>query len=224
MPALLVIAKRPASGQTKTRLTPPLSPAEAAQLYECFLRDTLDLARSVAGVSRWVYFAPEEAAGYFQALAPDFELAPQVGAELGERLDHALTTFLARGYQRVVVMDSDSPTLPAEYVAKAFQLLAAHDVVLGPCEDGGYYLIGLQQPQPRLLREVRMSQPKVLLDTLALADEMGLRAALLPPWYDVDTAGALARLQVELLAGPTHLAPWTRARLANLALPSLPLP
>jgi rSAM/selenodomain-associated transferase 1 len=222
MNTLLVIAKQPAAGQTKTRLAPPLTPRQAAELYECFLRDTLDIARAVPRVARVVYYAPDVAAGYFAALAPGFGLAPQRGAGLGERLDHALTRYLRAGRERVVVMDSDSPTLPAEYVAQAFQALADHDVVLGPCADGGYYLIGLTQPQPRLLREVQMSQPNVLRDTLALAEALGLRVALLPRWYDVDTAEELAQLQAEL-ADPARLsAPCTRAMLASLALPAPP--
>ncbi len=217
--ALLVIAKRPAAGQTKTRLTPPLTSPQAAQLYECFLRDTLDIARAVPDVARYIYYAPDEAAGYFQALAPDFDLTPQVGADLGERLDQALTRFLALGFERVVVMDSDSPTLPAASVAQAFATLADHDVALGPCDDGGYYLIGLTRPQPQLLRGVVMSQPHVLRDTLARAAAAGLRVALLPQWYDVDTADELARLQTEL--GLAASAPHTRALLATLTRPTL---
>ena len=216
MNALIVIAKRPAAGHTKTRLTPPLTPAQAAELYECFLRDTLDIARAVPDVTRLIYYAPPEAAPYFADLAPDFLLTPQAGLHLGERLDHVLTRCLRAGFQRVVVMDSDSPTLPPAYVAQAFQVLADHDVVLGPCDDGGYYLIGLTQPQPRLLREVHMSQPYVLRDTLALAAQAGLRVALLPAWYDVDTVQALAQLQMEL-AEDSAAAPHTRARLLALA-------
>ncbi len=217
MNALLVIAKRPSPGATKTRLTPPLTPVQAASLYEAFLSDTLDIARAVPDVARFIYFAPDEAAGYFSALAPDFDLAPQVGAGLGERLDHALTRFLSGGYARVVVMDSDSPTLPVEHVAQAFNELETADVVLGPCEDGGYYLIGLTRPQPRLLREVRMSQPEVLSETVALAETLGLRLALLPGWYDVDTADELARLQAEMVPAPAGVAPRTRRRLAAWA-------
>ena len=215
--ALLVIAKRPAPGQTKTRLSPPLLPEQAADLYDCFLRDTLDIARAVPGVSRWVHYAPDTAAGYFQQLAPDFGLRPQVGVSLGPRLDQVLTACLAEGFERAVIMDSDSPTLPPARVAGAFAALEAADVVLGPCDDGGYYLIGLKQPQPRLLREVQMSTPHVLRDTLALAEQAGLRVELLAPWYDVDTAPELERLRADLAAHPDGAAPQTRAFLSRLA-------
>jgi hypothetical protein len=103
-------------------------------------------------------------------------------------------------------------------VARAFDVLARDeaDVVLGPCEDGGYYLIGLARSQPRLLAEVSMSTPDVLRDTLALAALAGLRAALLPPWYDIDVADDLRRLAAELAAGPPEGAHHTRMALERL--------
>lgn len=216
MSMLLVVAKQPAAGQTKTRLCPPLTGETAAALYECFLRDTLDIMRMTPDVSRGIGYLPEEADGYFCKLAPDFVLMRQQGADLGERLDHLLTTALTQGAPAAVVMDSDSPTLPAAYLCAAFtHLQEGADVVLGPCDDGGYYLIGLTKPQPRLLREVQMSTPTVLRDTLAIAEELGLRVALLPTWYDVDTVAELRRLRQELEGVPTDSrsspAPHTRA-------------
>lgn len=209
---LLVVAKQPAAGQTKTRLCPPLTGAMAAALYECFLRDTLEVMRAVPGVTRGLVYLPEEATAYFRNLTPDFVLTLQQGVDLGERLDHLLTAALAQGAPSAVVMDSDSPTLPVAYVQAAFAHLdEGADVVLGPCDDGGYYLIGLRAPQSRLLREVQMSTPTVLRDTLAIADALQLRVALLPTWYDVDTAAELQRLRQELqdraqgsLASPAH--------------------
>ena len=113
-----------------------------------------------------------------------------------------MTSYLRRGCERVVILNSDGPTLPIEYVRQAFAALSGPgDVVLGPCADGGYYLIGLRQPAPRLLREVRMSTPRVLADTLRLAGEENRRVALLPPWYDVDDQASLERLIAELRAG-----------------------
>ena len=211
---LLTVAKRPAPGRTKTRLTPPLSPLQATALYECFLRDTLDLMRRVPLVQRGIAYLPASDKGYFDALAPDFELILQSGPDLGVRLDNVLTHYLDFGYQHVVVMDSDSPTLPLNYLTAAFTALAgAADVVLGPCDDGGYYLIGLKRPAPRLLREVRMSTPNVTADTLALAAKEGLRVDLLPTWYDVDDAAALARLANEVQQSPAHVACHTRTAL-----------
>src|SRR5687767_1484444 len=204
---LLVVAKQPLPGQTKTRLCPPLSSTQAANLYECFLRDTLDVMRQVHGVQCVIGFLPESAREYFRQLAPEMDLICQLGASLGERLDHLLTQALASGSQRAVVMDSDSPTLPPEYIPQAFERLADADVVIGPTRDGGYYLIGMKRPQPHLLRQVQMSTPHVLDDTLALAESTGLSVSLLPPWYDVDTIADLYRLDEEI----THLSKHGRA-------------
>lgn len=214
---LLVVAKQPAAGQTKTRLCPPLNGAAAAALYECFLRDTLDLMRQVPEVRRVIGYLPEGAEGYFRALAPDMDLALQRGADLGERLANLLDDALAAGAQQAVVMDSDSPSLPAACLRQAFAALdGPHDLVLGPCDDGGYYLIGMKRPHLRLLREVPMSTPNVVRETLALAEGLGLRTALLPTWYDIDTAVELVRLQRELAAAP-EACPATRPMLDQLA-------
>jgi uncharacterized protein len=210
--ALLVIAKRPTPGQTKTRLTPPLTAEQAAALYECLLVDTLDLVRRVPETDHLIAYLPANARAYFAALAPDFGLVLQKGAGLGERLDNALAGCLRVGYERAVIMNSDGPTLPAACLEHAFAALRdGADVALGPSADGGYYLIGVKQPTPRLLREVRMSTPTVLADTLALAAEEGLRVELLPAWYDVDEAADLDRLARELAAAPPDVAPCTRA-------------
>ena len=207
--ALIVVAKRPAPGKTKTRLSPPLTPELASALYECFLFDTLDQMRQVNDALHVVAYVDE--CDYFQRLAPDFELIPQEGADLGERLDRALTSYLLRGYQRVVIMDSDSPTLPPVYLSHAFHALSdGADVVLGPCDDGGYYLIGLRKPAPRLLREVHMSTPTVAAETIALAKEENLNLVTLPIWYDVDDAASLSRLRQEIEALHPSMAVYTR--------------
>jgi hypothetical protein len=223
--ALLVVAKRPAPGQTKTRLSPPLSPGQAAALYACFLHDTLELMRQVSNVRPVIAYLPMGETAYFSGLAPDFELVLQEGADLGPRLDNALTRYLQLGYQGVVIMDSDSPTLPVACLTSAFEALDDADVVLGPCDDGGYYLIGLKRPAPRLLREVRMSTARVVDDTLALAAAEGLRVRLLPVWYDVDDAAALGRLAAELAGAPNGVARHTRAFFASSGLDlSVPRP
>lgn len=195
---LLVVAKRPVPGQTKTRLCPPLTPNQAADLYGCFLSDTLDTMRKVPRVQRVIGFLPEDARGYFNQIAPDMETLHQRGTTLGERLDNLLTDALMGGAARAVVMDSDSPTLPAAYLSQAFERLEEADVVIGPTRDGGYYLIGVKQPQPHLLRQVEMSTSHVLKDTLRLAEASGLVVSILPTWYDVDTIEDLDVLESDI--------------------------
>lgn len=233
---LIVVAKKPVPGNTKTRLCPPLNFEQAAELYECFLRDTLDLMRRVPGVIHWVGYLPGEvrtspslnsqsgkeidadsaSIAYFHQLAPDMQLVCQLGASLGDRLDHLLTQALHNGAGRAVVMDSDSPTLPPEYLSQAFEKLQENDVVLGPTRDGGYYLIGMKKPHPYLL-EVQMSTPNVLSDTLALANKFNLKVSLLPEWYDIDTVAELNQLHSELTSpGQQDAAVHTRRWLATL--------
>lgn len=194
------MAKEPVAGRTKTRLTPYLSPAAAAELYASFLRDALAQARSLSGVTPLVAYAPPEARPYFRRLAPGLRLMAQRGSSLGDRLAHVLGQALASGFDQVAAVNSDSPTLPAGYLSRAFAHLDDHetDIVLGPCDDGGYYLIGWKRPHPRLVRPVQMSTGQVLDDTLALAAKEGLRVALLPSWYDVDTPEDLERARSDL--------------------------
>jgi len=207
--ALLVVAKRPAPGKTKTRLSPPLTPEISSALYECFLHDTLDQMRQIKDAQHIIAYLDEQ--DYFQQLAPDFELIRQQGHDLGERLDNALTDCLSRGYDRVIAMDSDSPTLPSDYLSQGFGILMNKaDVVLGICDDGGYYLIGTNRPIPRLLREVQMSTSKVAADTIALANEEGLNLVTLPAWYDVDDESSLKRLIKEIDDSSVSMAQHTR--------------
>jgi glycosyltransferase A (GT-A) superfamily protein (DUF2064 family) len=127
-----------------------------------------------------------------------------------------LTWHLQNGYRQAVVTDSDSPTLPVAHLEQAFTELDKPnvDVVLGPCDDGGYYLIGLKSPCAALFRRVAMSTATVLKDTLERAREQGLRAICLPGWYDVDTFEDLQRLATEIRTRPDYYARHTRAFLA----------
>ena len=213
------MAKRPFPGQTKTRLIPEFSAEDAAQLYECFLDDIVALAQSIPKVTPIIAYAPIHETQYFYERYPECQLLPQRGANLNERLEHVLSTCLQQGYKLVCAMNSDSPTLPANYLAQAFGALqkAETDVVFGPCEDGGYYLIGWKRPYPRLIREVTMSTTHVLQDTLAIAKELNLNVHLLPTWYDVDTAVDVKRVQAELIEN-TAVAPQTRQFLFALKI------
>jgi rSAM/selenodomain-associated transferase 1 len=214
--ALIVVAKKPSLGNTKTRLCPPLSEEQAVGLYRCLLLDTLQTMQQVQGVEAIIAYTPDDAENFFRALAPvGFRLAPQEGSSLGVRLHNVLSRFLAAGYAQAAVMNSDGPTLPAEYLALAFSLLddPAVDLVLGPSDDGGYYLAGLKSPCAPLFREVTMSTPTVLANTLEQARRHNLRVALLPSWYDVDTFQDIRRLSEELRTAPPEVAPHTRAYL-----------
>ena len=195
MTALLIIfAKEPRPGQVKTRLSPPLSPEEAAQLYHSFLLDILEEMARVPEVRLAVAFSPPGAQVWFRGLAPPGTiLFPQEGADLGERMAQAFARGFAAGLGPVLLRGSDVPDLPAAVISEAKEVLAAGraQVVLGPATDGGYHLVGLTEPQPRLFQGPAWSSSTVLADTLRLARQLDLRVHLLPPWPDIDTADNL---------------------------------
>ena len=217
--ALMVVAKQPAPGQTKTRLCPPLSGEQASALYECFLHDTLDIiraAREHIAFDPILVYLPTGSNHYFRTLAPDFGLLLQNGADLSERLNHATSHCLTDlGYQQALIMDSDSPTLPPSSLVAAFTSLDAADVSLGSCDDGGYYLIGIKKPAPSLFLNVTMSTDRVTVDTIAQAKVAGLEVTMLPPSYDIDYVADLKRLVQELSTQPDGIASQTRTFLAE---------
>lgn len=202
--ALCIMAKAPEAGRVKTRLCPPLSPADAAALYRCFLLDKIAQAREVAGAEPVLAYAPVQAAAVFEALAPGFTLLPQRGADLAARLTSVCAELFRSGCDAAIMIDSDTPTLPTERLERAVAVMSGggHDLVLGPSEDGGYYLIGLRRLQPKLFEGMPWSTPTVLEETLRRARALGLSAVTLSAWYDVDTAADLARLHADLAAGP----------------------
>ena len=212
--ALFVMAKDPRAGHVKTRLCPPLDPETAAGLYRCFLLDVLDLVAAVPGVDPVVAYAPPEARAAFARLVNGrFHLVPQEGTDLGARLENTFRVLFAQGYERVAAVSTDSPDLPPEYLREAFRRLDGAPVVLGPCPDGGYYLLGMSRLVPELFREMPWSTERVVSLTEERAARLGLEVSRLPAWHDVDTAADLGRLCRELTgeARPGDRAPRTAA-------------
>jgi rSAM/selenodomain-associated transferase 1 len=211
------MAKRPAVGQAKSRLSPTLTHSEAAALYEALLLDTIELASDLEGVQLAIAITPPSAADYFRRISPpETLLLPVAGADIGDCLNQALTRLLTDGYAQALALNSDGPTLPIAILRQGCAELEKPeiDVVLGPSEDGGYYLIGIKQPHPELFERVSWSTSKVTNQTLAKAEALGLEVAQLPPWYDVDTPAELDRLRAELLTLPDTSLRHTR-RLLN---------
>jgi uncharacterized protein len=242
--ALAVMTKVPQAGRVKTRLVPPLTPEEAAELNKCFLRDTAAAISSACSgclqpptaanvplhpgaesaplqcgpVAVYTPIGAESA--YSDILPADFSLLPQRGDKFGERLYFAVEDLFKCGFDSVCLIDSDSPTVPAENFAKAVELLSTSEdrVILGPSDDGGYYLIGVKKPHRHLFEQIDWSTERVLNQTIQRATRMGLEGHLLPTGYDVDDGASLHRLCNALLADttPADIAPHTRRFLANL--------
>jgi rSAM/selenodomain-associated transferase 1 len=217
--ALAIVAKSPRPGQVKTRLCPPLSLADAARLHDAFVRDTIERMRSLAGVQVVCAYTPPEERAFFEATCDGATLVPQTDGDLGERLHAVFATLHARGFQRVVAIGADTPTLPLEYIREAFALLddPGVDVVLGRAYDGGYYLIGLRTPRAELFADIPWSTDRVFAQTWRRAGTIGLRVRCLPAYADVDTFADLAQLATGVRGRPKG-APHTEAVLRELGL------
>ncbi len=190
---VILIAKQPVPGLAKTRLGAEVGAARAAELCAAFLRDSVEIGRSRAN-RLYIAASPANAISYFQSLAPDARCFAQSDGDLGARLLHAFETAIRDGARSPVLIGSDSPTLPAHLLTVAHRALRTHDLVLGPADDGGYCLIGMNAPHPALFERIDWSTDRVLDQTLTRARETGLDVFLLPSWYDVDEAGDLDRL------------------------------
>jgi len=211
--ALGMMIKAPRAGASKTRLVPPLTHEEAARLSASFLRDTAaniaeacaESSGRAAAVQGVAVYTPAGAEAAFDGLLPqNFALLAQRGDTFGERLFHASADLLRLGYESCCLVDSDSPTLPRALLAQAVEELRrpGDRLVLGPSDDGGYYLIGVKRAHPRLFEEIDWSTSHVSAQTLLRAREIDLAVSLLPPWYDVDDAPSLLRLCDELSDAP----------------------
>jgi rSAM/selenodomain-associated transferase 1 len=182
-----LFAKRPDAGRVKTRLAAQASPEWAAQVADAFLCDTLARLAGIAD-RRVVAFAPDDAGPFFaDRVGNRFALVPQVVGDLGQRVAAFIAGELEAGARAVVVVGTDSPTLPPALVEQAFRELERADVVLGPATDGGYYLVGCAARLPPLFDGVSWGSCRVLADTVARLAGPDWRLAVLPPWYDVDT-------------------------------------
>ena len=205
--AIAVMAKAPRPGRSKTRLMPLLTAEQAAALSAAFLADvTANLAQAAAAASIVPYlaYAPAGTEALFEGIAaPGTRLlladgtgaAPDGVAGFGRCLLHAIQAMLAQGHEAACVLNADSPNLPTRLLLQAEAALArAECVVMGPAEDGGYYLLGMRRAYAHLFTAIDWSTARVAEQTRARAAEAGLELVELESWYDVDEPATLARL------------------------------
>lgn len=196
---LVVFAKEPRGDKVKTRLKGILSESRRLDLYRAFLKDTIAIAAGVeCEMKMMAYESGGRAPHYLKTLAAAFQFYEQKGKDLGERMHHAFAFARRKGAEETVIIGSDSPTLPADYIRDAFGHLKTADVVLGPSLDGGYYLIGLKKPCLALFKNILWSSETVFGDTLENARKSGKRIVVLDYWYDVDKPSDLIRLRQDL--------------------------
>lgn len=224
--ALVIVARYPEPGTVKTRLGAVIGHQRAAELYSAFLTDLSARFSAAAHVARyqlcWACTGGQEAMA--SVLDPGASIFPQRGEDFAERLFFIAEDMRRAGFQRLIISSSDSPQLPATAIQQAFTQLDCHDVVLGPAEDGGYYLIGLQLhgKPPDLFRGIRMSTPIVLGQTMERAASLGLTVALLEPLFDVDEVEDLLRLHEFLCDRDALLAPHTLAVVRHICATVIP--
>jgi uncharacterized protein len=205
---IAVMAKASAPGRAKTRLVPPLSYDEAAALNTAFLQDVTDnmllAARHAApraGIAAYAAYGPPGSEDFFRHnLSASIGLIPAWLPNFGDCLYHTISEIFARGHAAAVVLNADSPTLPTALLNETADMLAqpGDRAVLGPSNDGGYYLLGLKAPHRRMFDDITWSTEHVAEQTLERAREIKLDVHLLPEWYDVDDIDCLRRLHGEL--------------------------
>ena len=196
--ALILFAKDPVQGQVKTRLSSLLDAPTTLSLYHHFLRDSIEKICSVAEVDRFIGIASNPKTHYFDDVSRSHsvQLFVQKGESLGERMRRAFEDRFKEGYERVVIIGADSPTLPTTYIEQA--LKSDKEVVIGPSTDGGYYLIGMQGKVTDIFEGVPWGTDRVLSETLSVLKGQRAEAELLSVWYDVDLPEDLRFLKTHL--------------------------
>lgn len=210
------MAKAPSVGNVKTRLTGRYTEDAVVALYGCLLQDTISLACSVPKTVVALMCPASDSAHLARWGRRGVSVVEQEGQGLAAGLVSTFNIFLAASYRRVVAFNSDSPHLPRPVLESAFALLDAHDLVVGPTDDGGYYLVGAKAAYPSLFDDGRLGTQTALQALLSRARDLGLSVAFTDEWYDVDVPEDVARLAADLRQFPER-APCTSALLASLA-------
>ncbi|MCF7907452.1 MAG: TIGR04282 family arsenosugar biosynthesis glycosyltransferase [Candidatus Omnitrophica bacterium] len=183
---LIVFAKEPQEGRVKTRLLDCLSARECLKLYKKLLKNTVSLARKVKCSGRiMAYDSYNQRAPFLERIASDFTFYKQAGRGLGARMFDVFKAIL-KSNTKAVIIGSDSPNLPINYIDRAFEKLSKNDLVLGPADDGGYYLIGLKQPCKKLFENIKWSSGTVFDRTVKKAKKLKKKTTVLDYWYDID--------------------------------------
>jgi rSAM/selenodomain-associated transferase 1 len=200
--AVGIFCKTPAAGLSKTRLSPPLRLDECAALSACFIRDIAETIGDVAqgaGATGYAVYTPRGTEDVLrELLPPEFRLHAQCDGDFGARVATAMRELLAR-HAGVILVNADSPTLPASILREALSAVqAGNSIVLSPALDGGYTLIGLPVMREELFVDIPWSMPTVYADTVARAGALGLPVVNVAGWYDVDDPASLDLLLAEL--------------------------
>jgi rSAM/selenodomain-associated transferase 1 len=195
--ALIVFVKAPVPGKVKTRLQPCLSPETITEIYT-FITEILEKCDRLKGISRFLGCTPTKEDDFLKSMSRDHKMRAfnQRGLDLGGKIINAFKDFLKKGYGEVVIIGSDSPTIPPDYIRMAFSELRKNDFVLGPCCDGGLYLVGAKRKiTPDIFQDIPWDTSEVLNRTLRNLYSLNIKFSMLHFWYDVDTIDDLRFLE-----------------------------
>lgn len=198
--SIIIMAKIPSAGRVKTRLQPKLSPKQCAALADAFLQDTAAKAKKVCENVILAYSPAEEISALKKILPSQNVFTEQKGKDLGEKMFNAFKFAFEQNSDLVVMLGTDSPTFPADFIEQAFEFLELEtDVVLGGAEDGGFYLIGLRALSEEIFEHVEWSSPKAFEQVYRNIMNLNLHLREVPSWYDVDEPRDLEKLRAEFL-------------------------
>ena len=215
---LVIMAKAPKPGAVKTRLTPRLSLQAVTAFYRCLLDDTLALARSLVGVEIAIMCPDSDVNELASLTGQGVRVVAQKGEGLAAGLTSVFAHFVEGSQRRIIAFNSDSPHLPRSVIEEAFETLRAHDLVVGPTDDGGYYLVGAKASHPTLFSGGGMGTSSALERLLSRARVLELSVGFEDPFYDIDVADDLIRLAAELQCAPAR-APRTAVWLKQWGMP-----
>jgi hypothetical protein len=215
---LVIMAKAPRLGRVKTRLSQEIPPTAVVELYRCLLHDTIALARSLPETHVAIMCPASDVEDLSREVGHDVAVLAQTGDGLAAGLSSVFAHFAA-GQRRIIALDSDSPHVPSSVLVTAFSALESCELVVGPTQDGGYYLVGATASQAGLFASTAMGTTNALDTLLLRARELGLSVTFTDPFYDIDVVSDLERLALELRLAPERaprtaiwLQEWTRMR------------
>ncbi|HEX2932405.1 MAG TPA: TIGR04282 family arsenosugar biosynthesis glycosyltransferase [Candidatus Binatia bacterium] len=196
--ALAVMTKAPIPGSVKTRMVPPLTYEQAAELCRALLLDQLEHLSALVDIDLYVAFSPQEAEPLIKSVLPaGYKSFPQLGEDLGARMNRVFDELWRRGHGHAAIIGSDVAAPPLNFFYDMFKQLSSpvRKVVLGPSQDGGYYLVGMNRPTPEIFSDMTWSHDQVLAQTTDRLTSLGVDFAFLPQWFDLDTLEDLRRLE-----------------------------
>ncbi|MGB9716346.1 MAG: TIGR04282 family arsenosugar biosynthesis glycosyltransferase [Thermodesulfovibrionales bacterium] len=200
--AIGIFFRVPHFGKVKKRLANDTGKHFALKAYKSMLKETFENVSGLKGIDIYGFYDGELSSencllnsdnASIDPFKKGVPLIPQKGNNLGERMYNAIQLLLNTGYQKVSLIGADSPDLPVSFIDMAFRKLDLYDLVIGPTEDGGYYLIGMKKPLDEIFKSIQWGQDTVLKDTISNALNLGISYFLLPEWYDIDEIDNLKR-------------------------------